>query len=289
MFNINLIKIFILSILFLINILLLSNLFYLKNTNEFEVNFLDVGQGNATLFKYKSELNILIDSGKDVYGRKSLYKNLSFFDRNLDLTFATHYDFDHVGNFLDYFNKYNISYFFRNGKESKAPIYEELLKLIKKEDIKNIDLKAGDIIKIDKNSFIEILFPEEKINVNKLKDNDSSLILKLTYKNKTFLITGDASKKIESWMVEKYGKKLKSDFLLAGHHGSKTSSSEEFLRAVSPEYIIFSVGKNNSYHHPHPTVISLVDKLGIKYFRTDINGTIKYIFNGEDWILKLEK
>jgi len=83
-------------------------------------------------------------------------------------------------------------------------------------------------------------------------------------------------------MVEKYGKRLKSDFLLAGHHGSNTSSSEEFLRAVNPEYIIFSAGKNNSYNHPHPAVISLVEKLGIKYFRTDTVGTIKYIFNGED-------
>jgi competence protein ComEC len=80
-------------------------------------------------------------------------------------------------------------------------------------------------------------------------------------------------------LVKKYGNKLKSDILLAGHHGSKTSSSEEFLKAVNPELIIFSAGKNNSYHHPHPTVISLVKKLGITYFRTDEVGTIKYIFN----------
>jgi competence protein ComEC len=194
--NLKLIKIFILAILLLINIFLFLNIYSLKTFNEFEINFLDVGQGNSTLIKYKG-LNFLIDSGKELYARKSFYKNISFFDRNIDFVFATHYDFDHVGNLLDYFEKYKIYYFFRNGKKSKAPIFNELLKLTKKEKIKNIDLISGDILKINDEFYIKVLFPEEKININKLRDNDSSLVLQIFYKDKIFLITGDSPKKIE--------------------------------------------------------------------------------------------
>ncbi len=281
-------KIFILIILFIINIFLFFNLSYLKRQNEFEIDFLDVGQGNGTLIKYQG-LNFLIDSGKELYARKTLYKNLSFFNRNLDFSFASHYDFDHVGNFIDYFQKYKISYFFRNGKASKAPVYEELLKLTKKNKIKTIDLIAGDILKINKDFFIKVLFPEKNINKNKLKDNNSSLVLQIFYKDKTFLITGDSPKKIEKWLVKKYGESLKSDILLAGHHGSKTSSSEIFLKTINPKLIIFSAGKNNPYHHPSPSVISLVKKIKIPYLITYNVGTIKEIFNGDKWILNLEK
>jgi len=279
---VTLLKTFILFLLFLINIFLFLNLENLKNKKEFEIDFLDVGQGNGTLIKTQN-LNILIDSGKELYARKTLYKNLSFFDRNLDLVFASHYDYDHVGNFLDYFQKYKISYFFRNGKESKAPIYSELLKLTKIKKIKTIDLKAGDILKINKNFYIKVLFPDRKINQNKMRDNDSSLVLQIFYKNKIFLITGDSPVKIERWLIEKYGDELKSDILLAGHHGSRTSSSEEFLKVVKPDLIIFSTCKNNSYHHPNKEILERVKKLGIKYLRTDEIGTVKYFFKNNEW------
>lgn len=282
MFKTNLIKISVLSLLFIINIFLIFNFYFLKTQNEFEVDFVDVGQGNGTLFKYNSGLKILIDSGTGLKAKKGLYNELSFFDRNIDLFFATHYDTDHVGNFPDYFKKYINSYFFNNGKDSKTPIYNEILNGLKNQNIKDISLVAGNILKIDDDSYIEVLLPEKNININSLKSNDSSLVLKFIYKNKNILITGDLPSKLERWLVEKYGKKLKSDVLVAGHHGSKYSSSEEFLEAVNPKYIIFSAGKDNSYHHPSQEVLDRVDKLGIKYFRTDENGTIKYIFNDGD-------
>ena len=273
-------KILTLFLLLIFNIFLFLNFSYLKKQNEFEIDFLDVGQGNGILIKYQG-LNFLIDSGKELYARKTLYKNLSFFDRNIDFAFASHYDFDHVGNFIDYFQKYKISYFFRNGKVSKAPVYDELLKLSQKNKIKSIDLVAGDILKINKDFYIKVLFPEKNINKNKLRDNDSSLVLQIFYKDKKFLITGDSPKKIEKWLVEKYGEELKSDILLAGHHGSKTSSSEIFLKTVSPKLIIFSAGKDNPYHHPNKSVLDLVKKLKIPYLITYNTGTIKEIFNGE--------
>lgn len=289
MLRINVIKILLLSFLMIINIFLFLNLHSLKNQNEFEVNFLDVGQGNGTLFEYDSGLKILVDSGVGLKAKQSLFKELSFFNRKIDLFFATHYDLDHVGNFIDYFYKYTNSYFFNNGKESKAPIYDEIFKILNQQNIKDISLVSGDIIKINKNSFIEVLFPEKNININKLKDNDSSLILKFIYKDKSILITGDASSKIEKWLVKKYGNKLKSDILIAGHHGSKTSSSEEFLKMVKPEYIIFSAGENNSYHHPNKEILERVDVLGIKYFRTDTQGTVKAFIDKGNWVFEVEK
>jgi competence protein ComEC len=107
--------------------------------------------------------------------------------------------------------------------------------------------------------------------------------LQIFFRDKIFLITGDAPKKIEEWLVKKYGKKLKSNILLAGHHGSKTSSSEEFLKVVNPDLIIFSAGKDNPYHHPNKEIIDLVKELKIKYLRTDEVGTIRYLLKADNW------
>jgi competence protein ComEC len=175
---------------------LFFNLNSIKDRNEFEIDFIDVGQGNSTLIKYKN-LTFLIDSGKELYARKNFYEEVSFFKKDIDFVFATHYDFDHVGNLLDYFKKYNIFYFFRNGKQSKAPIFNELAELSNKENIKNMDLVADDVLKIDNNLQIKILFPDAEINNNSMKDNDSSLVLQIFFRDKIFLITGDAPKKIE--------------------------------------------------------------------------------------------
>ncbi len=287
--KIKLLKILLLSLLLGLNIFLFLNLYFFKIKKQFEIDFIDVGQGNSTLIKTESGLNILIDSGKDLYGRKNFYKNLSFFEKNIDLAFASHYDIDHVGNFLEYFMKYKIYYFFKNGKESKAPIYNEIIKILNKKKIPTRNLEADEVLYFNSDFKIKVLFPDQGINKNKLRDNSSSLVLQIIYKNKKFLIMGDCPKKIEKWLILKYGNELKSDVLLAGHHGSKTSSSEEFLKIVHPDWIIFSAGKNNQYHHPNKSVLDLVRKLNLKYLRTDEVGTIKFIFNGVDWEMKFEK
>jgi competence protein ComEC len=150
-------------------------------------------------------------------------------------------------------------------------------------------LSAGDTIFIDKNTKIMVLFPEVFFKSGSLDSNESSLVLKIQHKNKTFLITGDLPFKFEKYLVKKYGKELKADVLLAGHHGSKTSSSLDFLKVVDPEYFVVSVGEDNSYNLPSNEVLDRVRKFGIKILRTDLSGNVIFNIKDSDLILKQEK
>jgi len=110
-------------------------------------------------------------------------------------------------------------------------------------------------------------------------------VLKITHKNQSILITGDLPQKFERYLVHKYKNKLKSNILLVGHHGSNTSSSEEFLKAVDPEYIIISVGKDNPYHLPNKNALKRLQKLHIPILRTDKIGNIIFQFKKTKFIL----
>ena len=255
--------------------------------NTFSVTFIDVGQGNATLFETANNFQFLIDSGNGLAAKTSLSKKLNFFDKELDLILATHFDLDHVGNFPYLLSNFNISYFFDTGITNEKDVFELINKKILKKNVLRKKLSAGDILKINPHTKIEIFFPPPNINIQSFQDNSSSLVLKITHQNSSVLITGDSPAKIEKFLVKKYGEKLKADILLAGHHGSKTSSSEIFLKTVRPEYIIFSAGKDNSYKHPHKEVLERAQKLGLKILRTDQLGSINFIY--KDGKLNLNK
>ena len=143
------------------------------------------------------------------------------------------------------------------------------------ESVTRIDLlSSGMKIVLDEEAgaIFEIIFPDK--DVSDWKTNDGSIIGKLTLNDNTFLFLGDAPAKIEEYLVRRDGAKLDTDILKIGHHGSRTSSSEEFLRAVTPNEAVISVGKNNRYGHPHREVLERLSALNIKTLRTDQQGTI---------------
>jgi beta-lactamase superfamily II metal-dependent hydrolase len=115
-----------------------------------------------------------------------------------------------------------------------------------------------------------------------LETNTASIVGTLRYGKKQFLLTGDSPLAIENYLVDVYGKQLKSDVLKAGHHGSRTSSGRIFLNAVSPEHVVISAGRDNRYGHPHQEVIDRLKKLGISIWRTDVLGTLLFETNGEN-------
>ncbi len=279
-------KIFILSLIIAINIFLIVFYFNDYQNKSFSVNFLDVGQGHSTLFKTENNIKILIDSGHGLEAKKAVSRHLNFFDKKLDILIATHFDLDHVGAFPYFTSNFKVSYFFDNGIEKDSGIFQLIDKKLAENNIVRKRLVTGNILQINENTKIEILFPPANINIQSFQDNASSLVLKITHRGSSILITGDSPEKIEKFLVKKYGDKLKADILLAGHHGSKTASSKIFLKTVDPEYMIFSVGKNNPYGHPNLEILERAEKLGIKILRTDEVGDIKFIYQNNNLLLK---
>ena len=124
----------------------------------------------------------------------------------------------------------------------------------------------------------------------KVDVNNESVVGRLTFGNFAMLFTGDAEGPVEKDMIASYGKKLKCQVLKAGHHGSKTSSTAEFLKLVQPESVVMSLGVNNQYGHPHEALLNRLQKQGIKnIYRTDANGTITIVSDGSSYSITTEK
>ena len=210
------------------------------------VYFVNVGQGDCAIIKNKNH-TIMIDTGGNKSFDMAEESLIPFMRKNkithIDALILTHDDFDHSGaasSLIDNFKVYNVI---------TSP--------------NQFPLQIGDLYIENLNTF------------NFDNDNDSSLVLKTTFINKTFLFMGDASTKVEDAMLQKYN--VDCDILKAGHHGSKTSSSDKFIKAASPEEAIISVGATNYYGHPNKEVIQTLEKYNVKIRRTDLEGTIRYL------------
>ncbi len=255
-------------ILLLINFTLSFLILDLLNRSSF-IGFLDVGQGSSVLI-YNPKLQILYDTGPQGFKIiSSLNKFMPFYDRTIDLIIISHPDKDHYGGLFSILNRFNVRLFIISPLISEESNYKLLLDKIEKLKIPIITLKAGDEIKTNYEDIL-VLNPE----IEKFKsDNQTSLVLKIYKNNKTFLLTGDIDQKVEKYLIEKYGELLNSDYLLIPHHGSKYSSSYEFLKITGNILSIIQVGKNK-YGHPHTEVIERLEKLNKKYWRTDIHGEL---------------
>lgn len=162
---------------------------------------------------------------------------------------------------------------------------EEFIKISKEKNIKLKVVEAGQKINIEKNIYLNILWPSSNLKINENSINNNALVLKLNYENKfSMIFTGDIEEEAEEALVQKYKNSdvLKSEILKVAHHGSKSSSTEEFLKLVKPKIALIGVGKNNLYGHPSNQTIERLKKLGTKIFRTDLDKEI-VIRDGEFW------
>lgn len=226
------------------------------------VYFIDVGQGDSALIVTKNNKSILIDTGGKVGSNYSLMKSnvIPFFKsigiRKLDYLFITHGDYDHAGYGIDLVNNFNVKNRFTNKGKYNS--------LEKKLNIKSFN---NSYIKIDN---VEIYSLNSKIYNN---ENSDSLVLLVIIDNYKLLFMGDASINTEKDIMNNYD--IGDVFILkVGHHGSKTSSSEEFINSVNPKYSIISVGKNNKFGHPNKEVLDNLSNS--KIYRTDIDGSIMF-------------
>lgn len=280
----------ILFFLFISNVLVWSNLLKFFKTSLLEVIFFDIGQGDAIFIKTPEGHQILIDGGPSGKIMEKIAKEMPFWDKNLDLIILTHPERDHLIGLLDVLKKYRVENILWTGIERDTPEYREWKNLIENEKTKIKIAKFDQKISCQNCHWkIEILYPFQSLEGEKINDvNDTSVVSRLVFGDSIFLFSGDISNHIEESLLF-LEQKLKANVLKIAHHGSKNSSSEEFLQKVNPQIAVISVGKENKFRHPHEEVLEVLKKYGIRVFRTDENGDIKIISDGRYFKVKNKK
>lgn len=260
---------------------------YQKN-NNLEVSFIDVGQGDAIFIKTPEKHQILIDFGSG-QGINDLNKKIPWWNKKIDLIIITHPHDDHIIGLIQIIKNYKVRNIMYTGIIFDSPAYLELLKEIERKNISLLIPQKNQSIKLGKDCNLDILFPWESF-LNKEIDNlnNSSIISQLSCQNSKFLFMGDAEIEVENEILKKEIN-IKSNVLKIGHHGSITSSQQEFLEKVDPQIAIIMVGKNNKFNHPSLRVLKRLEKLKIKTFRTDLDGTITIISDGKNIYKKINQ
>lgn len=242
------------------------------------VSYLNIGQGDSILIESTNGKHILIDGGPDKKVLSELGKAMPFFNRTIDVMMESHPDKDHIGGLPEVTARYKVGTFLEPGVESPNTIDNELHARVKNKNIPDILGRKGMKVEMGDGGFLEILFPDR--DVSRFETNDASIVARYVYGKTCFLFTGDSPSKMEEYLIGLYKENLKCDVLKAGHHGSRTSTSDEYLHFVKPEFAIISAGKGNSYGHPHKETLERLANSNVKVLSTIDLGTIKMISDG---------
>ncbi len=276
------------TLLISINFLIWSDVFGRRNQADIEVSFFDVGQGDSIFLKSKDGADILIDGGPNNKVISLLARSLPFYDRSIDVVLLTHPHSDHVTGLIDVLKQYHVGMVLESGADYNTPEAKEFERIIKEKNIKRVVIDRPASLSFSDGALLKILLPGESFENKILKNvHDSMVVSELDYENKKILFMGDAEKKLEQKLIseDKIGN---TDILKIGHHGSKTSSTQNFIDVVRPKYAIISVGRNK-FGHPNQEVLSRLLNFGVKTFRTDMSGTIRAKITNGVLTLKSEK
>lgn len=247
------------------------------------VSFVDVGQGDGIVI-INEDTVVVIDGGE----RDRANAVLSVLRANgvskIDCYVATHPHSDHIGAAENIFNAFEVKTFMTTEfSEINIPTtaaFERMMNAAAEEGCEVLFVTAGEQYTFGGLTF-DVFAPVQETT----DYNDMSIVLKMTYGKTTYLFTGDAERESERLMLEQ-GFDLKADVLKLGHHGSSTSTTEDFFNAVNPKLAVISCGKNNEYGHPHKETLALLNQSGIEYHRTDEEGTVTIYSDGKDIFVK---
>ena len=245
---------------------------------EMAVHFIDVGQGDSTLFQ-TPQGSILIDCGESEYGDDVVaYLNAQGVTE-LEYFIITHPDYDHMGCAAYVLENITVKYFVMNGQQKSTKFFEKALDALENKKIDSLIAAPGDVFTVGALQ-LKIYGPQQHL-VDSDEWNEASWIIHASYGNRSFLLTGDAEKEGETDLLKYYKNYIKCDVFSAGHHGSKTSNSQELLDAANPDYVVISCGENNDYGHPHQEALDVFESIGATVYRTDELGSIVFITDGE--------
>ncbi|MBQ2916991.1 MAG: DNA internalization-related competence protein ComEC/Rec2 [Clostridia bacterium] len=251
-------------------------------SKDLKIYFIDVGQGDSCLIITPNNKKILIDGGE---GEPEVL--LSYLlDRRIkaiDYIMISHFDSDHCNGLIDIIENLQVKNILISKQAYFCDEYKNIANIINSKKIKVIFVKQGDSSNVDKNIKLDIFYPTEKLEYEDL--NNNSIVAKLTYNSFSVLFTGDIEKSEENILDRYKGNELKSDVIKIAHHGSKTSSSKEFLKSVKPKIALIGVGENNTFGHPNNGVIERLESINCRIYRTDEMGEIEIRVNKQGRIL----
>ena len=250
-------------------------------SREFKMFFADVGQGDSCVIVTPNKKKILIDGGgsesynvgKNVLVPYLLARRI----RHIDYIIISHFDTDHIDGLLTVMEKLKVDQVLISKQGELNKNYERFVRIVNEKHIKVIIVNCGDKIKIEKDLYFEILWPDNSNFISENSLNNNSIVCKLYYKSFTCIFSGDIEEIAEKNILKKYDNNsriLEATILKVAHHGSKTSSIQEFLNCVKPKIALIGVGENNTFGHPNNEVLERLNGLGCKVYRTDKQGEI---------------
>lgn len=285
-----------LCFVFVVNAALAGVILFPVDSGKLVAHFFDIGQGDAIYLRLPNEQDILIDGGPDKTILEKLGQVMPFYDREIDLVVLTHPHADHLTGLIEVLRTYRVKQIWLTGVTHTTDEYLEFLRLIKAQNIETKTPLRGN--KFDFGEIkVEVLNPSRSVTGERITEsteertgglNDTSIVVRLVYGENKFLFTGDITSDIEKDLV-KSDVELGVDVLKVAHHGSKFSSSREFVQAVDPKHAVIQVGRNNRYGHPAYRTLRTLENAGAEVFRNDLDGDIKIVSDGKNFKIKAEK
>lgn len=253
------------------------------------VSIIDVGQGDAILIRSPGQVT-LVDTG-DVPTRGRL---IGYIRKQgitvIDNLIITHPHSDHIGGAAAVLENFTVKRVYDSGQSSTSLLYRNYLTMIQKRNIPFAVVTAGQRLDISGGATLNVFGPDTPFISGTESDlNNNSIFMKLTFGDFSMLLPGDAELEAEQRVLGRFGGELKSTVLKSGHHGSRTSSSLSFLKAVNPEVVIISAGVSNEYHHPHPSTMQKYNEFRLQVYRTDRDGTVIVTSDGKNYTITKEK
>lgn len=232
-----------------------------------------MGQGDAILVSYKTT-QMLVDGGPNSSVLKCLGDYMPFYDRRIEAVILTHPQADHMNGLIDVLKRYTVLQFIKDPVENNTDGYRGLIGEIRNKKLEIRSVYAGDIIKFANFKF-SVIWPERGFESKEL--NETAIVGKLSFGDFDVLLTSDAG------LV---APPVVADVLKVPHHGSKYGMTKDWLESVRPGLAIISVGKRNSYGHPAPEALRLLEEIGTKVLRTDQDGSVEVVSDGKRWWVK---
>jgi len=252
----------------------------LRVAHAFQFHALSVGQGDAILLVTPDQHHVLIDGGPGSSVTEELGETLPLLYRDIDLMVLTHPHLDHLEGLISVLDHYSVKALLLSAPHYSSDAYAVFLERVTELGIPvyfaeaDTDFKLGDL-KLD------VLYPFESVTGESFENvNNVSVVIRADFENHSMMLMGDAEQEVEAELLEHDVVHGPVDILKAGHHGSRTSSTEAFLEAVQPKLMVISCGDGNDFGHPHPETLEKAARLQIPILRTDTSGRVSVVFRG---------
>lgn len=263
---------------------LLSGVYFISHANGdnlVTLTVFDIGQGDSLFIQGPNDQQILIDAGPDRSVLSKLGQYMPFYDHDIELVILTHPHLDHYGGLHEVFSRYTVHRLYITGVIQKNKTYQELLDYATQKGVKIEEVWRGKTVEMGPEIVLSVLAPLQPLHDVAISDlNESSIIAKLSYKQNSFLLTGDATAKEERALLETKDD-VTADVLKIAHHGSEYSTGEEWLNAVRPQVGVVSAGARNTFGHPHTRLLKRFEHIDIPVFRTDTDGDVIFKTDGD--------